>query len=99
MRRLRFDKQLIDLEALIFGERAEIHSKFDNREEIESFLRRHGVGIRQNAVRASDLIAKCAGFPLEQSLPRVMLLIDDCLNDFGQTIYDVLLLFTKRGLI
>src|SRR6266481_502996 len=99
MRRLRFDEQLIDLEALIFGERAEIHSKFNNREQIERFLRRHGVGIGQNAIRAADLVAKRARFPLEQSLPRVMLLIDDRLNDFAQTIYDFLLLFTKRGLI
>ena len=38
MRRLRVNEQLVDLQALVFRERAEVHSEFDNREQVKRFL-------------------------------------------------------------
>src|SRR5262249_35882235 len=55
--------------------------------------------VGQNAISTTDLVAKHARFSLEQSLPCVVLLIDDRLNHFAQTIDDLFLLFTERSLI
>src|SRR5437762_4714958 len=99
MRRLRLDEQFVDLQPLMFRKRAEVYSKLDNRQQIERFLRWHGMRVSQNAVGTTDLVAQRARFSLQQSLARVVFLINDRLDDFGQTIDDVFLFFTKRSLI
>src|SRR6266513_3445553 len=99
MRRLRLDEQFVDLQPLMFRERTEVYSKLDNRQQIKRFLRWHGMRVSQNAVGTTDLVAERARFSLQQSLARVVFLINDRLDDLGQTIDDVFLLFTECGLI
>ncbi len=45
MRRLRLDEQFVDLQALMFWERAKVDSNFDNRQQIERFLGWHGMRV------------------------------------------------------
>src|SRR5256885_15977741 len=99
MRRLSFNEQLVHLQALMFGECTEVHSQFDHRKQIERFLRWHCMGVGENAIGATDLVAKRAWLSLEQSLACVMFLINNRLDDFAQTIDNLVLLFAERGLI
>src|SRR4030095_3689283 len=99
MRRLRLDEQFVDLQALMFWERAQVDSNFDNRQQIECFLGWHGMRVSENAVGTTALVAKGTRVSLEQILARIVFLIDDRLDYFGQTIDDVFLFFTERGLI
>src|SRR4030095_1271065 len=99
MRRLCLDEQFVDLQPLMFWECTEVHSKLDNRQEVERFLGWHGMRVSENAIGTTDLVAKRARFSLEQSLARVVFLINDRLDDFGQTIDDIFFFFTERGLI
>src|ERR1044071_8586178 len=99
MRRLRLDEQFIDLQASIFRKRAQVRPEFDDREEVERFLGRHGVSVGQNSVRATDLIQKRVWLFLKQYLSRVVLLFDDCFNYFAQATDDFFFLLAKRGLI
>src|SRR5256885_4928485 len=99
MCRLGFNEQLVDLQALMFWECAEVHSQFDHRKQIERFLRWHCMGVGEDAIGATDLVAKRAWLSLKQSLPRVMFLIDNRFDDFTQTIDDLFLFFSERGLI
>ena len=67
----------------IFWERAEIHAKLHNREQIKRFLRGHRMGISQNAIGAADLVAERLGFFLEQNLARVVFLINNRFDDLA----------------
>src|SRR5262245_59748569 len=99
MRRLRLDEQFVDLQPLMLRKRAKVHSKLDNRKQIKRFLGWHGMRVSQNAIGTTDLIAQRARFSLQQSLARIVFLINDRLDDLGQTIDDLFLFFTERGLI
>src|SRR5947208_1501973 len=99
MRRLRLDKQFIDLQALVFWKRAQVHAELNDRQQVERFLRRHGVRVCQNPIGATDLVTKRVRLYLEQNLPHVMFLFDDRFNYFAQTIDDLVLFLAKGGLI
>src|SRR5439155_24703445 len=99
MRPPRLVAQFFSLQRLMFRERTDVYSKLDNRQPIKRFLRWHGIPVSQNAVGTTDLVEERARFSLEQSLACVVFLINDSLDHLGQTIDDVFLLFTERGLI
>ena len=99
MRRLRIDEQFIDRQAFIFRKRAEIDSKFDDRQQIERFFRAHGMRKCKHAVCATDLVPQSIRFFLDQNLARVVFLLDDGLDDFGQPGDNLLFFFAKRRLI
>ena len=99
VRRLSVDEQFVDREPLLFRKRAEIDPEFDDGQQIERFFRAHGVRISQNAVGAADLVPECVRFLLDQDLPRVVFLINNGLDHFGEPGDNLVLFFTERGLV
>jgi hypothetical protein len=66
MCRLRFHEQLIDRDPAFLGEEVEIDAEFDEREQIERFLRGHAVGMPEDAVAAANVIEQFVGLFLQQ---------------------------------
>src|SRR5439155_22288838 len=66
VRRLRVHEQFIDRQPLVFRKRAEVDAEFDDRQQVERFLRAHRMRVSQNAISAADLVPKRARFYLDQ---------------------------------
>ena len=55
--------------------------------------------VRENPIRAADLVPERLRFFLNQHLPSIMLLFDDRLDHLGQSTNDVIFLFPEGGLV
>ena len=82
-----------------FREKSEIRPEFHHGEEVERFFRGDGPRVAEDPVGAADLVEKHIGAPLKERLAGVLLVLDDLLDDFDQTVDDFLLGFAQRGLV
>ena len=81
------------------GEEGEIGGESQEAEQIEGFFGGDGVGVKDDAVGATDLIAEHAGFFLDQFLAGVVLEFDELADDFEEAVEDLAFGFAEGGLV
>jgi len=93
------DEKGVELGLQICGKKREIGGEAQKTEKIEGFLRRDGVGVKDDAVGASYLICEHTGFFLNQLLAGIVLQFGELADDFDEAIQDLPFRFAKGGLV
>jgi len=81
------------------GKKGEIGGESQEAEQIEGFFGGDGVGVKDDAIGATDLIAEHAGFFLDQFLAGVVLEFDELADDFEEAVEDLAFGFAEGGLV
>lgn len=93
------DEEGVELGLQVGGKEGKIGGETQKTQEVEGLLRRDGVGVKDNAVGAADLIGEHAGFFLNQLLAGVVFQVGELANDFDEAIQNLPFRFAEGGLI